>query len=142
MSIYVGNKKISKITIGGGGAIVKKAFKGSTLVLGKEIFEYTFTSSGNITLQQTLTSLYVVVVGAGGGCGGANAYSKDAWWTGSGGASGGCSIRQYTADEINNLKGKTIFFCRCWRWFGFIFGWWSWWSIKVPKSNCQWWRCR
>ena len=67
MSIYVGNKKISKITIGGGGAIVKKAFKGSTLVLGKEIFEYTFTSSGNITLPQTLTSLYVVVVGAGGG---------------------------------------------------------------------------
>lgn len=109
MSIYAGNKKISKITIGGG-AIVKKVFKGSTLVFGKEIFEHTFTSSGNITLPQTLTSLYVVVVGAGGGGGGANAYSKDAWWTGSGGASGGCSIRQYTANEINNLKGKTISF--------------------------------
>ena len=36
-------------------------------MFGKEIFEYTFTSSGNITLPQTLTSLYVVVVGAGGG---------------------------------------------------------------------------
>lgn len=109
MPIYTGNKKISKITLGGG-AVVKKVFKGSTLVFGKEIFEHTFTSSGNITLPQTLTSLYVVVVGAGGGGGGANAYSSEAWWTGSGGASGGCSIRQYTAEEINSLKGKTISF--------------------------------
>lgn len=92
MPIYAGNKKISKITLGGG-ANVKKVFKGSTLVFGKETFEQTFTANGSVTFPSTLVSLYVVVVGAGGGVGG-NFYSNgspgESVWNGYGkGGNGG-----------------------------------------------------
>lgn len=109
MPIYKSNRKQSKIVISGHRS-VKKVFNGNTLLFGKESFEKIFTASGSITFPATMFSLTVIVVGAGGGGGGANAYSKDVWWTGSGGASGGCSIRQYTASEINSLKGKNISF--------------------------------
>lgn len=84
MSIYKSNRKQSKIVIKGNRS-VKKVFNGNNLLFGKESFEKIFTASDSITFPATMFSLTVVVVGAGGGGGGANAYSKDAWWTGSGG---------------------------------------------------------
>lgn len=87
MPIYKGGTKIGAIKKGNSN--IKKVLKGATLFFGKEVFEQAFRVSGSITFPATMYALTVVVVGAGGNGGGANAYSKNAWWTGAGGASGG-----------------------------------------------------
>ena len=78
--------------------ILKKAYRGSTLVFGKEVFERTFTASGSITFPLSILSLHVIVVG--GGAGGAslwNGYGAGGGggFNSSGGGSVGCVYIRY-----------------------------------------------
>ena len=89
--------------------ILKKAYHGSTLVFGKEVFRKVFTSSGNITFPTTIISLKVIVVGGGAG-GSAGNYDND-WINSTGsGAAGGCAEKIYSNDELSSLKGTNVSF--------------------------------
>lgn len=108
MPIYKGSTKIGVIKKGS--TNIKKVFKGATLVFGKEVFEQTFTTSGSITFPASMYALAIEIVGAGGS-GGALIIGTHGDWIGGGGAgAGGYCQKDYTAVEIQNLKGKTVSF--------------------------------
>ena len=89
--------------------ILKKAYHGSTLVFGKEVFRKVFTSSGNITFPTTIISLKVIVVGGGAG-GSAGNYDND-WINSTGsGAAGGYAEKIYNKSELSSLKGTNVSF--------------------------------